>query len=64
VQKGRQALRSEDHLLRLATKVQVERALLELPLVAHGYYRARVDAFLRDLSAALARFEEGEKDPR
>ena len=63
VQKGRQALRSEDHLLRLATKVQVERALLELPLVAHGYYRVRVDAFLRDLSAALARFEEGDEEP-
>ncbi|MEU7758156.1 MULTISPECIES: hypothetical protein [Micromonospora] len=63
VQKGREALRSEDHLLRLATKVQVEWALLELPLVAHGYYRARVDAFLRDLSAALARFEESDEEP-
>ncbi|KAB1906850.1 hypothetical protein J5U46_12080 [Micromonospora tulbaghiae] len=63
VQKGREALRSEDFLLRLAAKAQVERALVELPLVAHGYDPVRVDAFLRDLSAALARFEEGEEEP-
>lgn len=63
VQKGREALRSEDFLLRVATKAQVEQALVELPLVAHGYDRARADAFLRGLSAALARFEEGEEKP-
>ena len=49
-------------MLRLAAKAQVERALVELPLVAHGYYRVQVDTFLRDLSAALARFEEGEEE--
>ncbi|MEW2442332.1 hypothetical protein [Micromonospora marina] len=36
--------------------------LAELPLVAHAYDRVRVDAFLRDLSAALGRFEEGEEE--
>ncbi|MEU7795241.1 hypothetical protein [Micromonospora tulbaghiae] len=63
VQKGREALRSEDLLLHLAAKVRVERAPVELPLVAHGYDRVQVDAFLRDLSAVLGRFEEGEEEP-
>ncbi|AXH90843.1 hypothetical protein ACFWDZ_11165 [Micromonospora aurantiaca] len=62
VQKGREALRSEDFLGRLGAKAEVELALAELPLVAHGYDRVRVDAFLRDLSAALGRFEEGEEE--
>ncbi|MFD4207275.1 hypothetical protein ACFWRG_14925 [Micromonospora tulbaghiae] len=62
VQKGREALRSEDFLLHLAAKVRVEHAPVELPLVAHGYDRVQVDAFLRDLSAVLARFEEGEEE--
>ncbi|WP_018786738.1 hypothetical protein [Micromonospora sp. CNB394] len=63
VQKGREALRSEDFLGRLSAKAEVELALAELPLVAHGYDRVRVDAFLRDLPAASGRPEKGEEEP-
>ncbi|MGW3809169.1 DivIVA domain-containing protein [Micromonospora sp. NPDC005113] len=46
----------------LAPGRQIERARGSLPAAMHGYDRAQVDAFLDDLSDALARWDDDKRE--
>lgn len=62
VRQGQEALISDVMLKRFGAKAEIERARGSLPAAMHGYDRAQVDAFLDDLSDALARWDDDERD--
>lgn len=62
IRQGQEALISDVMLKRFGAKAEIERARKSLPAAMRGYDRAQVDAFLDDLSAALARWDDGKRD--
>lgn len=61
IRQGQEALISDVMLQRLGAKAEIERARKSLPTAMHGYDRVQVDAFLDDLSAALARWDDDKR---
>ncbi|MFE9693618.1 hypothetical protein [Micromonospora sp. NPDC005806] len=62
IKRGQAALTSDVVMARYGAKADIERAPKALPVVAHGYDREQVDAFLEELSAALARWDEDKRE--
>ncbi|MFG1673086.1 DivIVA domain-containing protein [Micromonospora sp. NPDC049282] len=62
VRKGQEGLVSTTMLPRLGAMAEIQQGREKLPVAARGYDRAQVDAFLDDLCAALARWEDDPKD--
>ncbi|MFJ8577226.1 DivIVA domain-containing protein [Micromonospora sp. NPDC093277] len=62
IKEGQEALASDVMLKRLGAKAEIERARKSLPAAMRGYDRMQVDAFLDELSGALARWDEEKRD--
>ncbi|MGW3604381.1 DivIVA domain-containing protein [Micromonospora sp. NPDC005161] len=62
IRQGQEALISDVMLKRFGAKAEIERARETLPAAMHGYDHAQVDAFLDDLSDALARWDDDKRD--
>lgn len=62
IRQGQEALASDRMLKRLGAKAEIELARKSLPAVMRGYDRAQVDAFLDEMSTALARWDEEKRD--
>ncbi|MFU8851499.1 DivIVA domain-containing protein [Micromonospora sp. SL1-18] len=62
IRQGQEALASDVKEKRLGAKAEIEQARKSLPAAMRGYNTAQVDAFLDDLSAALARWDDEKQD--
>ncbi|MER7330031.1 MULTISPECIES: hypothetical protein [unclassified Micromonospora] len=58
IRRGQDALISGVTSQRYAAKAELDKARATLPVAMRGYYTGQVDAFLEELSAALARWDD------
>ncbi|WP_245718723.1 DivIVA domain-containing protein [Micromonospora rhizosphaerae] len=62
IKRGQAALISDVLLERYGAKAVIDQAREDLPIASRGYDREQVDAFLEELSAALARWDEDKRE--